>query len=432
MVSFDVTALFPSVPVKEAINLLEDWLLSQQCDNPWKTKVRSYLKLTRLCMEDNYFSFRGKFYKQTKGAPMGNPLSPFLCELFMAHLENKLNEKDCLPDRWWRYVDEFFCILQQGDLESFLGILNGLHKNIQFTLEIEQNNRLPFLDVVVVNNSNHFEFEIFRKPTYTKRVIPNTSNHSSQHKMASFHHMIHRMESLPLSNEGKKNEMEYIFDIGEQNGYNRRTIQAIYDKKKRTQHRKSHTTLTPLKEDRKRVVVEYDVSFTRQLRKKFRKFGIDIIYSSRNNQMKTKLGSTKDTIDKLHRAGVYKVACPHCDKVYIGQTKRNLDIRFKEHTSELVKAKKDSEKGITHHFRSKIAEHIFHEDHAMTTDNISLVRSVTSPWKLDVAESLEIFKQNPATISLGFLNFYRKLPDKARITRPHISLPNSSCLRFLS
>ncbi|XP_065075512.1 uncharacterized protein LOC135699238 [Ochlerotatus camptorhynchus] len=59
MVSFDVTALFPSVPVKEAINHLEDWLLTQRDDAAWRNKVRTYLKLTRLCMEENYFSFRG-------------------------------------------------------------------------------------------------------------------------------------------------------------------------------------------------------------------------------------------------------------------------------------------------------------------------------------------------------------------------------------
>ncbi|XP_055591118.1 uncharacterized protein LOC129743170 [Uranotaenia lowii] len=38
MVSFDVSALFPSVPVKEASNLLEDWLLQQHNGSTWKLK----------------------------------------------------------------------------------------------------------------------------------------------------------------------------------------------------------------------------------------------------------------------------------------------------------------------------------------------------------------------------------------------------------
>lgn len=39
MVSFDVAALFPSVPVKQAINLLEEWLLRQREDTAWRQKV---------------------------------------------------------------------------------------------------------------------------------------------------------------------------------------------------------------------------------------------------------------------------------------------------------------------------------------------------------------------------------------------------------
>ncbi|XP_055584738.1 uncharacterized protein LOC129737602 [Uranotaenia lowii] len=38
MVSFDVSAMFPSVPVKEASNLLEDWLLQQHNGSTWKLK----------------------------------------------------------------------------------------------------------------------------------------------------------------------------------------------------------------------------------------------------------------------------------------------------------------------------------------------------------------------------------------------------------
>ncbi|KXJ70662.1 hypothetical protein RP20_CCG022811 [Aedes albopictus] len=50
-------------------------------------------------MDENYFQFRGQFYKHTKGAPMGNPLSPFLCELFMANLETKLTEQGLHPKK---------------------------------------------------------------------------------------------------------------------------------------------------------------------------------------------------------------------------------------------------------------------------------------------------------------------------------------------
>lgn len=423
MVSFDVAALFPSVPVKEAIVLLEDWLLRQKSDATWKTKVRTYLKLTRLCIEENYFTFRGEYYKQTKGTPMGNPLSPFLCELFMANLEKDLKEKGAIPERWWRYVDDIFSIIRKDALPSILEAINSAHRDIKFTCEQEKDGKLPFLDVLIVRESNQMNFEIYRKPTHTQRVIPNTSNHSHQHKAAAFQHMIHRLETFPLSVTGKQKELNYIFETARLNGYSTRTIQAIIDKHRKTQYRKSLTTLSPITNELRRVSVNFDHNITRPLRSKFRKIGIELVFSSRNNQLKTLLGSTKDPVDALGKSGVYKISCPHCDKIYIGQTKRTLDTRFKEHLAEVTKANKDTEKGIHYHFKSKVAEHIFNEDHQLTKDNISLLRQIQNPWKLDVAESLEIYKQKQINLlnkdqGNGYTWLFRLLPTGRRRIGP--------------
>lgn len=399
MVSFDVAALFPSVPVKDALNLLEDWLLPQKSDAAWKGKVRTYLRLARLCMDENYFQFRGQFYKQTKGAPMGNPLSPFLCELFMANLETKLKEQGLLPEKWWRYVDDIFSVIKREALSKVLEVINNVHKDIRFTHEEEKEGKLPFLDLLVKReDSSSFEFEIYRKPTNTMRVIPYSSNHSFQHKMAAFHHMVHRMQTLPLSDDGKNKELTHIFETAKINGYKERTIQAIIDKKERLRYRGSLTTLTPISESLKRVSVPFDQHITNNLRSRFRNFGIDLVFSSRSNQLKTSLGSTKDPVNTLNKAGVYKISCSHCDKVYVGQTKRSLEVRFREHMAEVGKAQRTVNRGLEYDFRSKVAEHVFEEGHPVTTEDIQILRNVTSPWKLDVAESLEIYKQVPNTL----------------------------------
>ena len=46
--------------------------------------------LTKICVGQNYFSFDNKFYKQDSGLSVGNPLSPFLANLFMSFLETHL------------------------------------------------------------------------------------------------------------------------------------------------------------------------------------------------------------------------------------------------------------------------------------------------------------------------------------------------------
>lgn len=311
----------------------------------------------------------------------------------MANFEKRLQDKDQLPKVWWRYVDDVFSIVKKDLLPLVLETINNSHKNIEFTCEIEQDNKLAFLDLLIVKEQTKIDFEIYRKPTNTQRTIPNTSNHSHQHKMAAFHHMIHRLQTLPLSSTGKNKELDYIFETAQLNGYSKQTIQNIIDKKAKQQYKRTLTTLTQTQTPLKRIAVNYN-NDTKKLRPALRKFGFELVFTSRNNQLQTLLGSTKDPIDNLGKSGIYKITCDHCDKIYIGQTKRTLNTRFKEHIAEVTKANKDTDKGLTHHFKSKVAEHIFNENHFLNTDSIKITRHITNPWKLNVAESLEIFKHN--------------------------------------
>jgi len=70
---------------------------------------------------------------------------------------------------------------------------------------------LPFLDILVIRENNNLELDIYRKPTHTKRDIPFNSNHSVQHKMASFNHMVHSMLTLPLKEDATKRETSFIY-----------------------------------------------------------------------------------------------------------------------------------------------------------------------------------------------------------------------------
>ena len=359
MVSFDVKALFPSIPVKNALGTLRDWLGSQQDGKPWRQKTFHYMKFATLCMQQSYFQFRDCIYEQKQGAPMGNSLSPFLSDIYMADLETELQTKNLLPERWWRYVDDVFCIIKRDSLTSVLDTINSARRSINFTYEMEVDGKLPFLDILILREPDSISplsFEIYRKPTNTQRTIPATSNHSFRQKMAAFHYFIHRMTTLPLSEEGKQKELEYIFETARINGYNKTAIQAIIDKKERKLHRTSLTTLTQPTEILRRAAVEFDYRITRPLRQKLVKFGIDLVFSSRNNQLESILGSTKDPIPTLGKPGIYKVSCVHCDKIYIGQTKRLLKTRLDEHINKGVeKAKEDKKKDLIPQFKSVVS-----------------------------------------------------------------------------
>jgi hypothetical protein len=55
------------------------------------------------------------------------------------------------------------------------------------------------------------------------------------------------------------------------------------------------------------------------------------------------LGSTQDVVDERTKSGIYEIQCQTCPAVYYGQTRRNIDERFKEHMSMVrIRAKEKS------------------------------------------------------------------------------------------
>ena len=75
------------------------------------------------------------------------------------------------PDIWLRYVEHTFVLWphSRSDLNTFLNHLNSLRPSIQFTMEIEDKRKLPFLDVEVTRDaeSGIFQMAVYRKPINT-------------------------------------------------------------------------------------------------------------------------------------------------------------------------------------------------------------------------------------------------------------------------
>ncbi|XP_055854251.1 uncharacterized protein LOC129917995 [Episyrphus balteatus] len=127
LASFDVSSLFPSIPVPKAIEIFKNNLMKQ---NIPIEKVNVYVRAAEMCMNTNYFQFRGRFFKINFGTSMGNPLSPLIAETFMADFEMQLKRKGHLPQTWFRYVDDIFTIVKKNKVNDLLSILNTQHNSI--------------------------------------------------------------------------------------------------------------------------------------------------------------------------------------------------------------------------------------------------------------------------------------------------------------
>ena len=82
--SYDVSALFTSVPIESAITITRNKLeLDPDLHQRTTMKVEHIISLLEFCLKTTYFQFQGRFYEQLHGAAMGSSISPIVANLYM-------------------------------------------------------------------------------------------------------------------------------------------------------------------------------------------------------------------------------------------------------------------------------------------------------------------------------------------------------------
>ena len=89
LVSFDISNLFTNVPIPECLQSVRSLLSTSEFPD---VVVHQMYTLLELALQQNFFSFNNKTYKQVSGLAMGCPLSPILAEIFLADFERVLND----------------------------------------------------------------------------------------------------------------------------------------------------------------------------------------------------------------------------------------------------------------------------------------------------------------------------------------------------
>jgi hypothetical protein len=106
---------------------------------------------------------------------MGSPLAPVVANFYMGHFEEQaMSSATRKPTWWYRYVDDMFVMWPHGktELRGFLQHLNNIHPNIKFTMEVEQNGCLPFLDVLVGRRPDRsLGHSVYRKSTHMELYL---------------------------------------------------------------------------------------------------------------------------------------------------------------------------------------------------------------------------------------------------------------------
>ena len=112
------------------------------------------------------------------------------------------------PSMWFRYVDGTFILWpHQKDVQILLDHVNSIRPSIQFTIEKEQDYKLPFLDILVTRTEQGFRSSVYRKPTFTGQYLIFNSHHPYTVKKGIVLCLQHRAKIINSDTDAYQEEM---------------------------------------------------------------------------------------------------------------------------------------------------------------------------------------------------------------------------------
>ena len=214
IMSYDVAALFTSIPVKPVIEVVKK-KLEQDTELHQRTTMstQNILDLLEFSLCNTYFLFQGQYYEQTQGAAMGSPVSPVLANLYMEFFEDRALSTAVNPPRWWkRFVDDTFVILKKDKKEEFLQHINSVDPSIQFTTEEQkEDGSMPFLDILVTpQEDGTLTSKAYRKPTHTYQYLQWDSHHNLACKYSVINTLTHMAKAVCSNSQLLKEELHHL------------------------------------------------------------------------------------------------------------------------------------------------------------------------------------------------------------------------------
>ncbi|BHF74073.1 hypothetical protein SprV_0401715700 [Sparganum proliferum] len=210
MVSFDVPSLVTSIPQDLAVETIELLLREKYDETENRLGHAQIIQLLKFCLK-TYFTFDGTIYEQVRGTPMGSPILGLIAEAVLQRLES-LVFRHHRPKFWARYVDDTFVVIERDQVPTFKEHLNTVFSDIQFTMEEEEeNNQLPFLDVLVCRKDGGcLKNKVFMKATNTTQILNFNSNHPISHKCSCVRALYQRVATHCHEMEDKIAELQYL------------------------------------------------------------------------------------------------------------------------------------------------------------------------------------------------------------------------------
>ena len=252
--------------------------------------------------------------------------------------------------------------------------MNGIRPSIKFTVEIEQNSILPFLDVLVqCKVDGHLGFSVYRKPTHTGRYLHFGSHQPSHVKRGVVRSLYLRAEKITLDGDLLEKERRRLRRMLNTNGYPNRFISRATMPRV---HERSYEDRT----QSNTICIPYVVDVSESIRRVCGEYGIRVIFKA-GRSLCSSLMKVKDPLPLGKQSMVvYQIPCS-CGLVYVGKTIRRLETRLKEHRDTCSKGNTE---------RSAVAEHVWEHEHVIQWNDTVILDNAERHKEFLVKEALHI------------------------------------------
>ena len=220
-------------------------------------------------------------------------------------------------------MDDSHACLNKDHLQEFHDHLNSLTLNIQFTKEVEKDNKLSFLDTTTTRVCGRIQVSVYRQPTHTDRYLDYNSHHPSRHKRSVVNTLLQRAQEIPSTNAGRSRERRHVIKVLRDNNYPLHFIWSCksYHNSLCCDSRSNDTSSASAPSTSTFVVLPYVKGISERILQVLRNNSVKVGYKP-FSVLRPCFPRPKDKPPLQCRSVVYKVGCIDCNSVYYGQTDR--------------------------------------------------------------------------------------------------------------
>ena len=231
-------------------------------------------------------------------------------------------------------------------------------------MEKEQDNKLPFLDVLVTRTEQGFRSSVYRKPTFTGQYLNFNSHHPYTVKKGIVRCLQHRAKTISSDTDAYQEEMISLRHNLHRNNYPESITLAPRNLDRRVEDNTRKLTT---------VCLTYVKGLAERIKKICSPYDIRTVFTSGSTLRRHLFRVKPPTEFNMTKNCVYSIPCSF-GKIYKGETGRPLKVRLEEHRKAIVRGEIE---------KSGMADHISKENgnHLPLWDKVEIIHRAEH-WRI--------------------------------------------------